>query len=156
VDVQHVGSFEQAVDHRVHVPVLEVLFHDESPSGPISLDRELSRTDVLGKPGIFSVPSACLELARTNDLAAAVAARNPDLAPELAFADLGGHGYAVVSASGDLLDVESVCVPDPLVRSPEADGGPLAYRVAHQVKRWNPGGPQVQRTRVEGTLPLVL
>ena len=100
---------------------------------------------------------ACLELARSNDLAAAVAARNPDLAPELAFADLGGHGYAVVNASADLLDVEFVSVPEPRVRSPGADGGPLAYRVAHQVQRWSPGEvPQVQRTRVEGTLPLVL
>ncbi len=100
---------------------------------------------------------ACLELARSNDLTAAVAARNPDLAPELAFADLGGHGYAVVSASADLLDVEFVCVPDPLVRSPEADGGPLAYRVGHQVRLWTPGeAPQVQRTTVEGMLPLVL
>jgi alkaline phosphatase D len=33
---------------------------------------------------------ASLELARTRDLAAAVAARNPELAPEFAFADLGG------------------------------------------------------------------
>jgi len=100
---------------------------------------------------------ACLELARGNDLAAAAAARNPDLAPELAFADLGGHGYAVVSASADLLDVEFMCVPEPLVRSPAADGGPLAYRVTHQVRLWNRGEvPQVQRTAVEGTLPLVL
>jgi alkaline phosphatase D len=100
---------------------------------------------------------ASLALARTNDLQAAVAERNPDAAPQLAFADVGGHGYAVVNAGSDRLDVEFVCIPAPLVRSPELNGGPLTYRVAHQVKRWNPGeAPQIRRTTVEGTLPLVL
>jgi len=36
-------------------------------------------------------------------------------------------------------------------------GGPLAYRVVHRVKRWAPGeAPKLERTAVEGTLPLAL
>jgi len=100
---------------------------------------------------------ASLALARTDDLRAAVAERNPDNAPQLAFADVAGHGYAMVRAGSDRLEVEFVCIPAPLVRSPDVNGGPLAYRVSHQVKLWKPGEvPQAQRTSVEGTLPLVL
>jgi hypothetical protein len=58
VEVQHVRSSEQAVDRRVYVAVVEILFHDESPSGPISLNREVSRPDILGKPRILGVPGA--------------------------------------------------------------------------------------------------
>src|SRR5258707_14872173 len=98
-----------------------------------------------------------LALARSNDLRAALAERNPDNAPQLAFADVGGHGYAVVRAGSDHLQVEFVCIPQPLVRSPDVNGGPLAYRVIHQARKWNPGEvPQVRRTAVDGALPLVL
>jgi hypothetical protein len=42
-------------------------------------------------------------------------------------------------------------------RSERADGGPLAYRVTHRVKAWQPGdAPRVERSRVEGTLPMVI
>ncbi len=100
---------------------------------------------------------ASLALAGTNDLHAAAAERNPENAPQLAFADVGGHGYAVVRAASDRLDVEFVCIPEPLERSPDVNGGPLAYRITHQVKLWRAGEyPQVERTGVEGTLPLVL
>jgi hypothetical protein len=43
----------------------------------------------------------------------------------------------------------------PLERSDRADGGPLAYRVAHRVKR-STDAPRLERTKVEGILPLVL
>ena len=100
---------------------------------------------------------ASLALTRTNDLHAAAAERNSENAPQLAFADVGGHGYATVKAGSDSLDVEFVCVPEPLERSPDANGGPLAYRVAHRVKLWKSGEPpRVERTTSEGTLPLVL
>jgi alkaline phosphatase D len=62
-----------------------------------------------------------------------------------------------VRAGAEELEVEFVCIVRPLERSERADGGPLAYRVVHRVKRWIHGaGPQIERTRVEGTLPLVL
>lgn len=72
------------------------------------------------------------------------------------FADLGGHGYAVVTAKPAELDVEFVCLPRPLERSAGADGGELAYRVAFRVPRWDSrDGPRVIRSSVTGTLPLI-
>jgi alkaline phosphatase D len=58
-------------------------------------------------------------------------------------------------AASDDLEVEFVCIPPPLERSDRPDGGPLAYRVAHRVKRWTAGAaPQLERTTAEGELPL--
>ena len=75
----------------------------------------------------------------------------------LSFVDAGGHGYSVVHASADALEVEFVCIPRPIERSEQADGGPLAYRATHRVKAWKPGDtPQVERVRVEGKLPLIV
>ena len=100
---------------------------------------------------------ASLALKRTGDARKALAERNPQLAPHLSFIDLGGHGYSVVRAGSDELEVEFVCIVRPLERSEREDGGPLAYRVVHRVKRWDhEAAPRIERTRVEGTLPLVL
>jgi alkaline phosphatase D len=100
---------------------------------------------------------ASLALKRTGDARQALAERNPQVAPHLSFVDLGGHGYSVVRAAGDQLEVEFVCIVRPLERSERADGGPLAYRVVHRVKRWmNDAAPQIERIKVEGTLPLVV
>lgn len=94
---------------------------------------------------------ASLTLHQTGDRQKALAAHNPDVAPHLSFTDLGGHGYAVVKAGSEDLEVEFVCIPPPLERSDRPDGGPLAYRV----KRWAAGtAPQLERTVVEGELPL--
>jgi hypothetical protein len=61
-----------------------------------------------------------------SDLAAARAQRNPDLSPHLAFLDMGGHGYSLVHATREWLEVECVCIPRPIRRSAERDGGPFA------------------------------
>jgi alkaline phosphatase D len=95
-------------------------------------------------------------LQETGDLAKALAARNPDVAPHLSFADLGGHGYAMVRASPAALDVEFVCIERPVERSTGNDGGPLAYRISHHVPRWAPGEePRLERRDLEGTPPLL-
>jgi alkaline phosphatase D len=100
---------------------------------------------------------ASLTLQRTGDARQALAQRNPELSPHLAFLDSGGHGYAVVRATSDELEVEFVCIPRPVERNESPDGGPLAYRVAHRVKRWGSGStPRLERSLVEGTPPLVL
>jgi alkaline phosphatase D len=100
---------------------------------------------------------ASLALQSTGDLKKALSERNPEVAPHLSFLDWGGHGYAAVRVTEDELEVEFVCVPRPIERSSAADGGPLAYRVAHRVRRWSPGeAPRVERTAVEGELPLVV
>jgi alkaline phosphatase D len=89
-------------------------------------------------------------------MARALAVANNELAPHLSFADLGGHGYAVVTAKPAELDVEFVCLPRPLERSAGADGGELAYRVAFHVPRWDSrDGPRVIRSSVTGSLPLI-
>jgi alkaline phosphatase D len=76
---------------------------------------------------------AALEYARSGDLRNAHAASNPELAPHLSFVDMGGHGYSTVRVDGSAMVTEFVCIPRPLARSPGADGGPLRYRVRHEV-----------------------
>jgi alkaline phosphatase D len=100
---------------------------------------------------------ASIALQRTGDARQALAERNPEVAPHLSFVDVGGHGYSVARVTADELEVEFVCIPRPLERSDRADGGPLAYRVTHRVKRWGRGAaPQLERTALEGALPLAL
>ena len=95
---------------------------------------------------------SALTLSATHDVAKALAASNPDVAPHLSFADLGGHGFATVRVSATDLETEFVCIPRPLARSDRPDGGPLAYRVAHRVKLWKAGErPQLVQEVVEGT-----
>jgi alkaline phosphatase D len=98
---------------------------------------------------------ASLELSKTGDKAKALALSNPDVAPHLAFADLGGFGYATVRVTAGDLETEFVCIPRPLERNTAPDGGPLLYRVAHTVKRWRPGeAPELHQRILEGDPPL--
>src|SRR5437763_1244180 len=98
---------------------------------------------------------ASLALQRTGDLKLALAERNPQLAPNLSFVDVGGHGYSIVKAERDHLEVEFVCIPRPLQRSVTPDGGPVTYRLTHRLDRWAASArPKLRRTKVEGSLPL--
>jgi alkaline phosphatase D len=100
---------------------------------------------------------ASLALQRTGDVRRALAERNPELAPNLSFVDVGGHGYSVVRVSGEELEVEFICIPRPLEHNERIDGGPVVYRVAYRVKHWKRGDiPRLERTAFEGTLPLIL
>jgi alkaline phosphatase D len=120
--------------------------HAAAPGAPVQ-----STLNLLLMHGVRS----CLEYVRTGDLARALALSNPDLAPHLAFLDLGGHGYSVVRLDGAALETEFVCIPRPLERGDRPDGGPLLYRVAHRTPLWRPGEPpQLERIRLEGTPPL--
>ncbi|HKC23814.1 MAG TPA: alkaline phosphatase D family protein [Thermoanaerobaculia bacterium] len=94
---------------------------------------------------------SCLEYRRTGDVESARRASNPDLAPHLAFLDMGGHGYATLRVTGDAAECEFVCIPRPLERSASVDGGPLRYRVVHRVALWKDGErPALSRRVVEG------
>ncbi len=94
---------------------------------------------------------SALEYARSGDLAAAHAVSNPANAPHLEFVDMGGHGYAVVTAAPDKLETEFVCIPRPIVRAQTPDGGPLRYRVRHTADLWHPGEkPKLTQQVVEG------
>ena len=94
---------------------------------------------------------SCLEYAKSFDLKRARSLSNPDLAPHLEFVDLGGHGYAKVRLTGDEMRTEFVCIPRPITRSDQPDGGPLRYRVAHTAKLWRPGErPRLVQQVIEG------
>jgi alkaline phosphatase D len=76
-------------------------------------------------------------------------------APDIAFADVAGHGYAVVRADARTLRVEFVCIPRPIERSARADGGPILYRITHRADLWSAAqGPRLTRTVHQGSLPL--
>ena len=94
---------------------------------------------------------SCFEYAKSFDRAKARALSNPDLAPHLAFVDIGGHGYATVRLTRDEMRTEFVCIPRPITRSGTPDGGPLRYRVLHTAKLWRAGErPKLVTRVVEG------
>ena len=94
---------------------------------------------------------SCLEYQRTGDLERARALSNRELSPHLSFVDMGGHGYATVRVDASTMVTEFVCIPRPIARSTTADGGPLRYRVRHEVPLWRAGErPQMRQTVVEG------
>jgi len=94
---------------------------------------------------------SALEFASSGDLQKALAVSNPEMAPHLTFVDVGGHGYATVRVDAEKMVTEFVCIPRPIERSKSADGGPLRYRVRHEVPLWKAGErPQMRQTVVEG------
>ncbi len=149
------GLFE-AAEHKMPAdhPLRALYLHDLPPADPAASPRPARHQAAID----FSVRHgvrASLALARTHDRAQALQASNPAVAPHLAFTDTGGHGYAVVRAGAEALEVEFVCVVRPLERSATPDGGPLAYRVTHRAERWSAGAtPKLERTHAEGELPL--
>jgi alkaline phosphatase D len=100
---------------------------------------------------------SALEYARSGDLAKAHAASNPQLAPHLSFVDMAGHGYATVRVDADTMTTDFVCIPRPIARSAGDDGGPLRYRVRHEVPLWRAGeAPRMRTTVVEGDAGLAI
>ena len=94
---------------------------------------------------------ASLEYQRSRDIGAARRLTNPDLSPHLSFLDMGGHGYSVVRATGEWIEVEFVCIPRPLERSSSPEGGALRYRVVHRAQRWGAGQvPRLEQRVIEG------
>jgi alkaline phosphatase D len=127
-------------------PLRSLFLHQTAPDAPYQ-----RMVNMLLLHGVRS----CLEYVKTGDFERAVKLSNREMSPHLQFLDLGGHGYATVSAMNDALEVEFVCIPRPLERSKGYDGGPLAYRVVHRAKLWKGGEtPQLERVLVEGKLPL--
>jgi alkaline phosphatase D len=98
---------------------------------------------------------SALEYEKTKDVQKALAARNPELAPHLTFVDNGGHGYATVRCDAGTMVTEFVCIPRPVTRAPGNDGGPLRYRVRHEVALWRAGErPRMRQTVLEGDVGL--
>ena len=139
-------GFAEALEHKLEGHPLRPLFVAERPGGKYETTVNLTL-----KHGVKSA----LEYAKSGDLAAAKRVSNPDNAPHLEFLDMGGHGYAVVTAGTEAVETEFVCIPRPITRATTADGGPLRYRSIHRAERWRPGErPKLQRRFVEGDAPL--
>ena len=100
-------------------------------------DRAETAVNLLLRHGVRT----CLDYAAHGDLARAQAVADPGLAPHVGFVDMGGHGYGVVRASGERIDVEFVCTPRPIAPTDAPDGGPLRYRVVYGANRWEGGKP---------------
>jgi alkaline phosphatase D len=110
-------------------------------------ERPAPTVNMMMRHGVRS----CLEYARSGDQAAARALSNPDLAPHLAFVDMGGHGYATVHLSARALRTEFVCIPRPKAQEPRRDGGPVRYRIAHRASLWRAGeAPRLEQSVIEG------
>jgi alkaline phosphatase D len=132
----------ESLEHGLKDHPLRPLFVVERPGGKFETTVNLTL-----KHGVRSA----LEYAKSGDLAAAKRAGNPDNAPHLEFIDMGGHGYAVVTAGPQAVETEFVCIPRPITRAATADGGPLRYRTVHRAERWKPGErPKLQQRLVEG------
>jgi alkaline phosphatase D len=100
---------------------------------------------------------SALEYARSGDLQRALAVRNPDVAPHLSFVDMAGHGYATVRVDGTTMSTDFVCIPRPVARSAGDDGGPLRYRVRHDVSLWRAGeAPRLRQSVLEGDAGLAV
>jgi alkaline phosphatase D len=92
-----------------------------------------------------------LEYQKSGDIEKARKLANPDLSPHLSFIDMGGHGYATVRATSSAVETEFVCIPRPLERATQPDGGPLRYRVLHRAKLWARGErPALEQRILEG------
>ena len=122
----------EAMEHRLVDHPLRPLFAVKRADG-----RYEATVNLTLKRGVRSA----LEYARSGDIDAARRATNPANAPHLEFLDMGGHGYAVVTASAERIATEFVCIPRPITAATTPDGGPLRYRVVHSAARWRAGEP---------------
>ncbi len=133
----------EAMEHSQHKEdPLQPLFIAQSPD-----NRPQPTINMLVRHGVRS----CLEYAKTGDVRKARQLSNRDLSPHLSFVDMGGHGYAVVHAAADRLETEFVCVPRPIVRHEQPDGGPMLYRVRHTARLWSTKErPKLEQKVIEG------
>lgn len=136
----------EALEHGLKSHPLRPLFvadrADAAPEATVNL---------LVKRGVRSA----LEYAETGNIERSRALTNPDVAPHVAFVDMGGHGYAIVTAGPDAIETEFICIPRPIARAITPAGGPLRYRVVHRAARWQPGErPELKQHFVEGDAAL--
>jgi alkaline phosphatase D len=136
----------EALEHGLKDHPLRPLFAVERLGGKYENTINLTL-----KHGVKSA----LEYSKSGDLAAAHKVSNPDNAPHLEFVDMGGHGYAVVTAGPQAVETEFVCIPRPIARATTPDGGPLRYRVRHRAKLWKKSEkPALVQQVVEGNADL--
>lgn len=135
---------------------VEAMEHNLSPSHPLrrfyvadgsGQGAAEPPVNLLLRHGVRSV----LKYLQGGDPAKAREGSNRDLNPHLSFVDLAGHGYSVMRVTSSSLECEFVCIPRPIERSMQPDGGPLLYRVLHRTRLWKAGeGPQLEQIVVAG------
>ena len=135
------------------VEALEHNLKKDHPLRPLYLARPARASEPRADHQHAAAPRRALglEYAKSGDLAKARAAPNPDLAPHLSFVDMGGHGYAMVTASApDARDrVRLHPAPDRAQR--RAGRRPARYRVRHRAPLWRAGErPQLEQRVLEG------
>ena len=81
------------VHHRRRIDPLRPLYLHDRPDGSVA--------PAINMTVLHGVRSCARRSQKTGDATQARAQSNPDVAPHLSFADLGGHGYATVRASAD-------------------------------------------------------
>ncbi len=138
----------EALEHKLpKTHPLRALYVLDGPEG----SKPEATLNLLMMHGVRS----CLEYQRSRDIRKARKMSNPELSPHLSFLDMGGHGYSVVHATSEWLEVEFVCIPRPIEHADAVDGGPLRYRVIHRAQRWQPGEvPRLEQRVVEGNAEL--
>jgi alkaline phosphatase D len=141
------------------VEAFEYGFKKEHPLLPLFLAQRPGEgkpqptVNMLLRHGVRS----CLEYAKSGDAQKARSLSNAELAPHLSFLDMGGHGYAILRVASDAIETEFVCIPRPLERAEQADGGPLRYRVVHRARLWKAGErPALEQRVIEGSPDLSL
>ena len=141
-------GMQEGWEHGSKENPLRPLFIADRPDG-----RMEPTMNLLLNHGVRSA----LAYAESGDLAKSHAASNPDAAPHLTFTDMGGHGYATVHVDGATMVTAFVCIPRPLEKSPRADGGPLRYRVRHEVPLWRAGeAPRMRLAVADGDVGLAM
>lgn len=141
-----------SISQQTLFEVLEVTMAKDHPKRVLHLIDQpdgsvIPSMNVTPLHGVLST----LKLKETGDMDQARTVRNPDVAPHLKFLDMGGHGYDLVTATSDQLSTEFVCIPRPMERSTQLDGGPLAYRVVHRTRLWKAGeSPKLEQEILEG------
>jgi alkaline phosphatase D len=117
-------------------------------TSPIRVRTAAAHGNLLLHHGVRSA----LEYASSGDLQKAHAVRNPELAPHLAFVDVGGHGYATGPRRRQH-DGDRVRLHPAADRAQRRRGwlDRCAYRVRNEVPLWRAGErPQMRTTIVEG------
>jgi alkaline phosphatase D len=141
-----------SISQQTGFEVMEVAMRKDHPMRTLHLIDHPDGTVIpsMNVTALHGVQST-LKLKETGDIEQARAVRNPDVAPHLSFLDMGGHGYALVTATSEELSTEFVCIPRPLKRSESSDGGPLTYRVIHRTRLWKGGeSPRLKQEILEG------
>ena len=98
------GLFEVTEHRDEERPHCVALYLQDRPDGRVAPAMNMT---------VLHGVRASLELQRSGNNARALALSNPTSRRISTFADLGGHGYATVRVTADMLETEFVCIPRP-------------------------------------------